>query len=387
MALIIIQGVGFQTKWLEFGQNRNAPIDAASLMDPSEGEPLATGIPADRAPDYAIQQFAFISTLSGKKEWRVVSEEALLYKEEGVNHLKKVRAWIYSPSGEATEVTALEGKYSQSSNVIELFGSVVARLPDGFIVKSDYLLHDPTRKTIEFPIPWPIEGDGRELKTTQRKKNGGFEPNISFTAVGGNVQLKTGQVQLYSQVILTLDRRDAPRPETAIQERRPTPTDRKFPGIPDRTLVASDRALLFKKEKRIHFSMAEQTPLPKRFVRVLQPRTYARGRKATADFADDLGRLHWLSLDDDVLIKERAPAETEESLKQLYKSAEPNAMEVQYITAGRAEFDTDTDQVIFKVFPQAYQGESTLTGDWMILHRDTDIIEVANGNAFNSGGP
>jgi len=387
MVLIILQGVAFQTKWLELGQSRNAPVDAMSLMKQSGGPNLATGIPTDKAPDYTIQQFSFISTFSGRKEWRVVSDEAQLYKEEGVNHLKKVRAWIYNPQGEATEVTALEAKYIQSSRVIELFGSVVAQLPDGFIVKSDYLLHDPQRKTIEFPLPWPVIGDGTQLKPSGEKRSDAFQPKLSFSAVGGSLHLKTNQVQLFSQVIVTLDRPDAERTETALREKRPSPTGRKHPGVPDRTLISADRALLLKKEGRIQFTMSDQTPIAQRFVRILQPRTYARGRKATADFSQSNGILHWLSLDDDVLIKERSSAETEESLKSPTNQTGRPPNVAQYITSGRAEFDIDTDQVTFKVFPQAYQGDSTLTGDWMILHRETDVVEVINGNAYNAGSP
>jgi lipopolysaccharide assembly outer membrane protein LptD (OstA) len=137
------------------------------------------------------------------------------------------------------------------------------------------------------------------------------------------------------------------------------------------------------------FKMSERTPISRRFVRVLQPRTYARGRTATINFGAKSNRLHWLELDQDVLIKDRETSETEESLYPTQEKKAPlqrsTHTPLNYATAGRAEFDSESDKVTLKVFPQAYQDSDTLTGDWMILHRDNDMVEVLHGNAYSTG--
>ena len=390
MLLVILQGVGFSPRWLEQGDEGERPIDAQALLDGQSAKKLATGIP-DARPDYVIQQFDLVASERGRKEWKVIADQAFLYEKAGITHLQTVRAWIYDAKGEATEVTALEGKYTTKGRTIELFGKVDARLPDGFLIQSDYLIHEPEKHTIEIPYPWPVTGDGRQLiqKPGTKPASQSVDQTLVFSSVGARINTDSGRIDLLSQVVVTLDRKDSLHPEQAFAERRSLPGNKPGHGVPDRTLVASDSATVVRTKMEANFKMSERTPLARRFVRVLQPRTYARGRSATLNYGARSNRLHWLELDQDVLIKDRDTGEDEESLYPTpdNKSPQqrPNRTPLNYATAGRAEFDSESDKITLKVFPQAYQDEDTLTGDWMILHRDNDMVEVLHGNAYSTG--
>jgi lipopolysaccharide export system protein LptA len=78
--------------------------------------------------------------------------------------------------------------------------------------------------------------------------------------------------------------------------------------------------------------------------------------------------LHKVALYDDVLVKETS-------------KDGPN----RYATAGQADFDSAQDIVVLTKFPQVYEGDDTVTGDRIILHRDSDVIEVEHSNSFTSG--
>ena len=61
--------------------------------------------------------------------------------------------------------------------------------------------------------------------------------------------------------------------------------------------------------------------------------------------------------------------------------------QLRYATGGRADFDARSDIVRITEFPQAYQDNDTVTGDVIILHRDSDLVEVEHSNAFSEGTP
>jgi lipopolysaccharide export system protein LptA len=56
-----------------------------------------------------------------------------------------------------------------------------------------------------------------------------------------------------------------------------------------------------------------------------------------------------------------------------------------YGTGGRADFESQRNVIVLREFPQVYQDRDTVTGDVIIVHRDTDIVEVEHSNAFSEG--
>ena len=73
-------------------------------------------------------------------------------------------------------------------------------------------------------------------------------------------------------------------------------------------------------------------------------------------------------------------------IKEISKNKGPENL-LKYATGGRADFDSTHDVIKITEFPQCYQDNDTVTGDIIIMHRDTDLVEVEHSNAFSQGTP
>lgn len=60
--------------------------------------------------------------------------------------------------------------------------------------------------------------------------------------------------------------------------------------------------------------------------------------------------------------------------------------ESKYATCGQADFDRERDVIYLMDFPQVYQGQDTVTGDRIVLHRSSDVVEVSRSNAYSAEG-
>jgi lipopolysaccharide export system protein LptA len=58
---------------------------------------------------------------------------------------------------------------------------------------------------------------------------------------------------------------------------------------------------------------------------------------------------------------------------------------LRYATAGRAAFDAKKNTIRLTEFPQAYQDDDTVTGEIMIFHRNSELIEIEQSNSINQG--
>jgi lipopolysaccharide transport protein LptA len=114
--------------------------------------------------------------------------------------------------------------------------------------------------------------------------------------------------------------------------------------------------------------MANFRPLKEKFVHITQPRFKVRSRRVDLEYGSVIRELHLMTAFEDVFLQEVG------ELKSL-----------RYGTSGRADFDTKRNVIILKDFPQVYQDQDTVTGDVIIMHRDSDIVEVEQSNAFNDG--
>ena len=78
--------------------------------------------------------------------------------------------------------------------------------------------------------------------------------------------------------------------------------------------------------------------------------------------------LQYLVTYEDVVIKELGKKES-----------------LRYGTGGRADFDTRRNVIVLSQYPQVYQDNDTITGDIILVHRDTDVVEVEHSNAYSQG--
>jgi LPS export ABC transporter protein LptC len=339
--LIVGKIVFLSPAQLEESQSPPKALEIGALVHP-EKHTLANGIPTDRVPDYTIEQFTYVSTHSGQKEWNLVAEQAFLYNSLKLVHSKDVKALLYDTDGNITTVTGLEAKYRMNERDLEVFGNVETTLPDGFVIKSDYMRYRPREKNIQIPSQYPVAGDGEEQSGE----------HIHFTSQGMDFDTARSEIYLPSTVRFTVIRTQ---------------------GGEQPTTVISDRCMIYRKKQLANFTMLPSRPDSTRFVEILQPTTWGKGRTADLRYGSAPDLLQYLTLHEDV------------SIKDLKKDPAKKSSGMKYATGGQADFDARKNVVILTNYPQVYQDDDTVTGDKIILYRDTDMIEVEHSNAFRQG--
>jgi LPS export ABC transporter protein LptC len=326
---------------LEESQSPPKTVDMQSLVDP-ETEILAPGIPKDKIADYSIDHFTYVSTHEGAKEWNLIADRAYLFNSVKIVHSKHVKALLYDADGQITVVTGKESKYRLDQRDLEVYGNVETTLPDGFVLKSEYMRFKPKEKFVEIPTHYPVSGNGKE--------EGGDD--IHFTSLGFNYDMKSQEIFLPSTVHMNV-----------IQS-----NDNKEP-----TTLISDQCMIYRKKQIAYYSMRADRSDATRFVEIIQPSTWGRGRTADLNYGSSPTPIQFLTLHDDV------------SIKDLKKDPTMRQGAMKYATGGRADFDSQKNIVVLTNYPQVYEDEDTVTGDKITLHRDTDIIEVEHSNAFRQG--
>lgn len=313
-------------------------VDPRSLFASSSGA-LAPGIPKDRIADYTIEQFNYVSTQGNEKLWRLLADQTFLYTQEDLAHSKAVRAFLFDSEGNTTLVTGKESKYLMHGRDLEVFGDVKVTLPDGFKLESPYLRYRTDLRRIEIPENFPVQGASAADKAS--------EELIHFQSHGLESDMKTGWITLPKAVVLIAENTENPK---------------------DRTRIESDRCVIERFRRIAHFTMSPARELSSRFVYITQPELYSRSRSADLMYGDRSKLMNSLVALGDVLIKETGKGRS-----------------LRYGTGGRADFDSHRNVIRLSEFPQVYQGQDTVTGEVILVHRDSDVVEVEHSNAFSEG--
>ena len=321
----------------------SVPISPEALFAKEE-QTLASGVPKDRIPEYSVEKFSYVSTQGGIKQWKLVAERAYLYNGEKLTHGRIIRAELYDAGDKVTLVTGKEAKYYLNERDLEVYGDVVTVFPDGFETHSEYLRYRPQLKRTDIPQSYHVIGQGKE-------EDG---QDLAFTSSGLHYDMKNAMITLPKDAHVVMTRRGPKEGDNA--------------GVPDETVIDSDHCVIDREERLAHFTMYPSRPLASRFVRITQPDLFARSRTADLHYGDFSDLLQYLIAYEDVLVKE--------------KNAEGT---LRYGTGGRADFDTRRDVIVLREYPQVYQDHDTITGDVIVVHRDTDVVEVEHSNAFSEG--
>ena len=349
VVVIVTEIVVLSPSSLEEGRNKSAAIDPESLMEKKTDLILATGIPRDRVPEYSIDQFQYTSTHAGEKQWKLLAEKAFLYNKEKIVHSREVHAYLYDPDGKITVVRGREAKYFMNQRDLELFGDVHTVFPDGFELVSDYLRYRPNDRKVEIPTQYLVHGNGHE--------QGG--QNIRFDSHGLDFAMAKSIIVLPEAAHMVVEKEDD-----------------------GPTIIDSDKAIIHRDTQITYFSMNQSRPLDTRFVRINQPTLFTRSRRAEMHYGDFSKLLHYMTAYEDVFIKELQAPMAKGASPTPKASAAPS---LRYATGGRADFDTKKDVIRLTEFPQAYQDNDTVTGDIIIMHRDSDLVEVEHSNAYSEG--
>ncbi len=322
------------------GQRSINPDELLDVILPKEAR-LAPGIPEDRIPDYSIDHFHFIATRAGNREWKIVSRYAHLYSKEDIIHGKEVTAYLYDEVGKATLVEGREAKYRQQAGELEIFGNVTTTFPDGFKVYSDYMKYFSKTRFITVPNTERVVGIGRVSGADE----------FSFHSFGLDYDLTKNLIFLHTEVNMTLRK---PATKTTPEQK---------------TTIDSDECSIDRTTKLAHFTMRQNRPLAERFVRLTQPNLFVRSRRVELFYGGEKGFLKSLFAYDDVFIHE----------------TDSKDQSLRYATCGQAEFDQNNNLIILTRYPQVYQDSDTVTGEVIVIHRDTDVIEIKQSNAFSEG--
>ena len=354
--LIILQIVAFSPRRLE-EEGAPAAIDAESLRPNYADSLVSPTIPQDRVPEYTVEGFHQVSTQAGTKQWLVEADRAFFYSIDGIVHARDVHADLYDAQGQITVVTSKEAKYFMATKNLELFGDVKTVFPTGLETLSPYLLYEAGTKNLSVPLAYPV--DGRSVPRPQDKSNERFE----FHSKGLRYDGHEDRADLLSEV------------NVRIFETNPKQGQ-------EVTTIRSDHATIERKKNLIRFTMLEARPSELRFVKVDQPGMSSKSRRAEFRMDAVTRKLRSIRALDDVKIEERpqlagdaSPAERKRA-----RNAKPR-----YSTSGIAEFDGRKNLIILRDYPQVYQDRDTITGETIIVHRDSDLVEVDQSNAFSEG--
>lgn len=323
-------------------------IEMITMIDPETLIPQVTqhlvgSIPKNKIPDNSVQGFTFLSAQGLEKLWKLEAKRAFFYQSDKLVHSLSVVAYLFDPEEKITTVTGDEARYLTNQKDLEVFGNVVATLPDGFTLRSPYLRYLPALKTIQIPETYRIRGYGEGKPD---------EASIEFESNGLSYPMQKNEISLLAKVVF-ISKGKGENPS------------------PPKTTIESDRCVIFRDKQLAHFFMNLKTfkgGSEKNFVLIKQPTLLAKSRKAKLHYGDFSKLLKYLIANDEVFIKETG-----------------NSTNLRYATGGQAEFDAKQNTVILSEYPQAYQDNDTVVGDIIVFHRDSDILEVENSNAFSEG--
>jgi LPS export ABC transporter protein LptC len=355
---VVVSVFAIAPSHLEENRSSNSSyIDPKSLASEDQAT-LATGIPTQRIPEYSVDEFKYASTVGSEKQWKIIADRAFLNNAEKLVHARQIHAYIYDPDGQTTLVTGKEAKFFMNQRDLEIFGDVHTTFPDGFELISDYLRYLPNERKVIIPDKYHVAGDGHE-------KEG---QNIQFTSMGFDFAMGRSEIILPENVHMTMIKQQAEGGD----------------GVPDRTVIDSDHAVIHRDKQIADFTMSPARPLSERFVRITQPTLFTRSRRARINYGDFSQMLQYLIAYEDVFIKE-LPGKKTGAQPGPTATASPAPESLRYATGGRADFDSKSDVIKLTEFPQCYQDNDTVTGDIIIMHRDTDLVEVEHSNAFSQG--
>ncbi len=340
--LILLEIVVLTPSPMEDVKLQTASTPVAGILEDNEPSSIPD-LPHRKVAEYGVSSFKYVSVQNGEKQWKLDAEKAFMYNPEKLVHGRSIKAYLFDSDQKTTVITGSEAKYFMNQKDLEIFGNVHTLFPDGFEIWSSYLRYRPNTRHITVPTSYPVRGAGSQ--------SGG--QTLEFSSLGLDYQMNVGQVLLPKNAHVTLLR-------SATLDAQ---------GVPNRTLIESDQCMMNRLTQFAFFTMDPSRPSSTRFVHITQPTLFTRARRADLNYGDFTNVLKYLVAYDEVLIKE----------------SDPDSTSLKYATGGMAEFDTRNDTVTLTQFPQVYQDEDTVTGDIVLFHRDTGVIEIEQSNGYSQG--
>lgn len=351
---VVFVQMTFSPSSLEISEGGTQPQLAKTdiLRQLKESAPkLAPGIPQSKVPDYTIDGFNYISAQAGVQQWKLIAKKARFYMKDNMVYATEIIATIYDTPESTTVIVGKEARYRMDDRNLEIYGDVDTQFADGFQLKGDYLQYYPTTRTIYIPTRYFVRGIG-PYQGGQR---------IHFTSQGIRFDMQNNQIRLLKDVDFRFE---------------------KQPPSEEYTRVVSDYCDVDRAQSLAKYRMLESRPLSERFVEVTQKGLYVRGRTVDMNYSGQDTPLEYMVAKTDVFFQETEGVQMDHDEPVLEAG---NPAVVRYGTCDHAHFHAKKNIIRLSEFPQVYQNNDTVTGDVIIINRNTDIVEVKHSNAFSQG--
>ena len=303
-------------------------IEPKDLLAFLKNEPFAIApeVPLDTPPAYSLRDSIMFSSQGEKPNVKMTSRKSNLYQKEQLVHSRDVI--VEFP--DHTEIEAKEAIFFLKEDKVHFYGHVHTTFPNGAELISEFaeaFLKPVTR--IVIPTTELVFGSKKDPNSS-----------VNFTAQG-------------------LEYTDSsPKNLNLLQ-------DVKVQIIGDKiTHIDSDQAVYTYEEGHLHFSMNDRQPLSAQFVKVHQKDLDLKSRTLEVDTTT------------------RQKLQTITALTDVWMKDSHDPEKVSTGTSGQAIYDDQKNEVTLTDFPQVYQDNDTITGDVIIFHRNTDLIEVKQSNAI-----
>lgn len=320
------------------------PKTPAAILSDALEQGAQFQLPEGRVPGYAVDDFKYVVSQGNETAWRMIAKRAFLYRAEHLMHGTQVEVFIenHREGEKPTRIVAAQAKFVLDSRHLDFKGNVKVTFPDGFELRSELLSYDVSGGRFYVPDDQTVIGGGLE----------GDGLRTAFRSDGLDYRRETGRVMLKRAVEVELERSDA------VKKNR---------GVPERTLVKSDHAEVDRQRSEIAFRMSPRRRVEEQFVKATEPSLEVTSRRIRLRYRKFSEAPSYMRAEEDVTIRERD---------------DPS----KYATSGVADFDRERDVIYLTEFPQVYQGQDTVTGDRIVLHRASDVVEVSRSNAYSAEG-
>ena len=108
--------------------------------------------------DQKMDGIHLVESTQGERDWELFSQKAEAFQDKGVWNLKSVKVIFYSPSGVSFVVLANEGKIDTKTKNMIFSGKVKTESSNGYIIKSDLIIYNSSRKILNSPSQIFIDG-------------------------------------------------------------------------------------------------------------------------------------------------------------------------------------------------------------------------------------
>lgn len=294
------------------------PKDLLNFLK-NEAEPtIATIIPKYTTPAYSLRNFDLFITGDDEPHIKITAKKSNFYDDENLVHAKD--AMVFMENGAI--ISSREIVFETLKSTVQFFGDVVLTMPDGAMVRSDYMkVNLRPYLTLLIPEDRAISGFKQDPKGKVEFKAFG----MSYTDSGGK------EIKLTSKVNV---------------------------NIQGNHQIQSDRAILNFNANRLDFQMDDRKNFDRQFVLVHQTDLEMKSR--TLEVLLQGSTIDRIVALNDVSIREKSF----------------------YSTSGKAVFHEKQNRIELSEFPQVYQQTDTITGDMIIYSRSDDSIEVKQSNAI-----